>query len=207
MFPQHGSSSDKEMADEVQERPRDVRERMPLKSRENHPPSGRSSTRHMRERTELNGREPRDRSERNRETRDRPDQEKSLRELSDRQEIKEKNGARGKADSVITNDDKDLRLVVTICIKQFFTVSIYFYIVMYCKLYDFVFRTRKIESPCRTREGPVTRLCGSLIEKDEKVKSEPNDANEESSRESERQGNNDNSDNEDVRNDGKATQV
>lgn len=109
MFQQQASSSEKEMADEVQERPRDVRERMPLRSRENHPPSSRSSTRHMRDRTEMNGRELRDRSERNREVRDRQEQDKSLRDLNERQDIKQKNGSRSKADSVITNVEKDQR--------------------------------------------------------------------------------------------------
>ncbi|XP_043277332.1 ATPase family AAA domain-containing protein 2-like isoform X2 [Venturia canescens] len=168
MFQQQASSSEKEMADDVQERPR---ERMPLRSRENHPPSSRSSTRHMRDRTEMNGR----RSDRNRELRDRQEQDKGLRDLNERQDIKEKNGSRSKADSVITNDEKDAR-------------------------------TRKSDSPNRTREGPVTRLCGSLTEKDVKIKSELNSVNAESSDESEVPENNDNSDNEDVCNDEKAAQ-
>lgn len=50
MFQQHASSSDKEI-DDVPGRKRDLRDRMPLRSRENHPPN-KNSTRHIRERTE-----------------------------------------------------------------------------------------------------------------------------------------------------------
>uniref|UniRef100_A0A0C9QVG3 Tat-binding homolog 7 n=1 Tax=Fopius arisanus TaxID=64838 RepID=A0A0C9QVG3_9HYME len=56
MFHNHASSSDKEMADDPPERSRDLRERMPLRSRENHPPPSKS-TRHIRDRPPL----PRDR--------------------------------------------------------------------------------------------------------------------------------------------------
>ena len=63
-------------------------------------------------------------------------------------------------------------------------------------------RTRKSDSPSRFREGPVTRLCGSIIEKAEKPKVEPPqvEADDDSSRESEKPDNNDNdnSENEDV---------
>lgn len=65
MFQQHPSSSDKEMVDDVPGRKRDVRDRMPLRSRENHPPN-KTSTRHLRDRTEhdrQNSRELRTRTE------------------------------------------------------------------------------------------------------------------------------------------------
>lgn len=51
MFQQHASSSDKEIVDDVPGRKRDLRDRMPLRSRENHPPN-KNPTRHLRDRTE-----------------------------------------------------------------------------------------------------------------------------------------------------------
>lgn len=60
------------------------------------------------------------------------------------------------------------------------------------------FRTRKSDSPSRFREGPVTRLCGNVVEKNEKPKAEQDEADDDSSRESEKPDNNDNSENEDV---------
>lgn len=59
-------------------------------------------------------------------------------------------------------------------------------------------RTRKSDSPSRFREGPVTRLCGNAVEKNEKPKVEQDEADDDSSRESEKPDNNDNSENEDV---------
>lgn len=61
-------------------------------------------------------------------------------------------------------------------------------------------RTRKSDSPNRFREGPVTRLCGSVVVKTEKPKVEQVEADDDSSRESEKPDNNDNdnSENEDV---------
>lgn len=61
-----------------------------------------------------------------------------------------------------------------------------------------MFFRRKSDSPSRFREGPVTRLCGSVIEKNEKSKTEPDEADDDSLRESEKPDNNDNSENEDV---------
>lgn len=60
-------------------------------------------------------------------------------------------------------------------------------------------RTSKSNSPTRLKEGPVTRLGGNLIEKDEKPKVEQDEADEDSSQESEKAENNDNSENEDVK--------
>jgi len=65
MFQQH-SSSDKEIVDDVPGRKHDLRDRMPLRSRENHPPN-KNSARHLRDRTEhdrRNSRELRGRPER-----------------------------------------------------------------------------------------------------------------------------------------------
>ncbi|CAK9825447.1 ATPase family AAA domain-containing protein 2 [Anthophora retusa] len=168
MFQQHGSSSDKEMVDEVSERKRDVRERMPLRSRENHPPN-KNSTRHIRERAEhdrQNSRELRGRGDRD--PREKPEQDKDLRDLKDRQE--RERTEREHKDKVETrsksNEEKDVR-------------------------------TRKSDSPSRLREGPVTRLGGNLGEKDVKPKVERIEADEDSSQESEKAENNDNSENED----------
>lgn len=61
-----------------------------------------------------------------------------------------------------------------------------------------MFFRRKSDSPSRFREGPVTRLCGSVIEKTEKSKAEQDEADDDSLRESEKPDNNDNSENEDV---------
>lgn len=61
-----------------------------------------------------------------------------------------------------------------------------------------VYRTRKSDSPSRLREGPVTRLGGNVVEKDEKPKVERVEGDEGSSQESEKAENNDNSENEDV---------
>ncbi|XP_033327790.1 ATPase family AAA domain-containing protein 2 isoform X1 [Megalopta genalis] len=168
MFQQHGSSSDKEMVDEVPERKRDLRERMPLRSRENHPPN-KNSSRHMRERGEHDRQNSRERRSRvDRELREKTEQEKDVRDLKDRQERdrterehKDKMGTRSKP-----NEEKDVR-------------------------------TRKSDSPCRLREGPVTRLGGNLIEKDVKPKVEQDEGDEDSSQESEKAENNDNSENED----------
>ncbi|XP_066590980.1 ATPase family AAA domain-containing protein 2-like isoform X2 [Prorops nasuta] len=106
MFQQHGSSSDKEMADEIPEsitRKHDLRDRMPLRSRENHPPT-KNSTRHIRDRPEhdrQNSRELRERPDRdlrervdrdsrertiNRDLRDRTENDKEVREIKERQE-------------------------------------------------------------------------------------------------------------------------
>ncbi|XP_068988018.1 ATPase family AAA domain-containing protein 2-like isoform X3 [Bombus flavifrons] len=167
MFQQHGSSSDKEMVDEVPERKRDVRERMPLRSRENHPPN--KNSRHIRERTEhdrQNNRELRGRGDRD--LREKTEQDKDIRDLKDRQERerterehKDKMETRSKS-----NEEKDVR-------------------------------TRKSDSPSRLREGPATRLGGNLNEKDVKPKVERVEADEDSSQESEKPENNDNSENED----------
>lgn len=63
-------------------------------------------------------------------------------------------------------------------------------------------RSRKSDSPSRLREGPVTRLSNSCIEKDTKPKTEPNQADvedeeddDENSQESDKAENNDNSEN------------
>ncbi|KAG7204576.1 hypothetical protein KM043_004999 [Ampulex compressa] len=174
MFQQHGSSSDKEMVDETPDRKRDLRDRMPLRSRENHPPN-KNSTRHIRERSEhdrQNSRELRGRPDRD--LREKAEQEKDIREIKDRQERertdreqhKDKIETRSKSEIRTTNEEKDTR-------------------------------TRKSDSPSRLREGPVTRLCGNIPEKDEKPKQEQDEADEESSQESEKPENNDNSENED----------
>ncbi|XP_015438731.1 PREDICTED: ATPase family AAA domain-containing protein 2-like [Dufourea novaeangliae] len=168
MFQQHGSSSDKEMVDEVPERKRDLKERMPLRSRENHPPN-KNSPRHIRERPEHDRQNSRERRSRgDRDLREKTEQEKDIRDLKDRQERerterehKDKMGTRSKS-----NEEKDVR-------------------------------TRKSDSPSRLREGPVTRLGGNLVEKDEKPKVEQDEADEDSSQESEKAENNDNSENED----------
>lgn len=122
MFPQHGSSSDKEMVDDVPDRKRDLRDRMPLRSRENHPPSSKESPRHMRERTEhdrppnreLRGRPERDLAERNdrdHDLRNRTEREKNLREMKERNdgEIKVKTEVRDKSDARTPNEEKDVR--------------------------------------------------------------------------------------------------
>ncbi|XP_076249448.1 uncharacterized protein LOC143188854 isoform X2 [Calliopsis andreniformis] len=168
MFQQHGSSSDKEMVDEVPERKRDLRERMPLRSRENHPPN-KNSSRHIRERTEhdrQNSRELRGRTDRD--PREKTEPEKDIRDLKDRQE--RERTERDHKDRIETrsksNEEKDIR-------------------------------ARKSDSPSRLKEGPATRLGGNLVEKDEKPKAEPGEADEGSSQESEKAENNDNSENED----------
>ncbi|XP_076622694.1 ATPase family AAA domain-containing protein 2B isoform X2 [Colletes latitarsis] len=168
MFQQHGSSSDKDMVDEVPERKRDLRERMPLRSRENHPPN-KNSQRHMRERTEHDRQSSRElRGRADRDLREKSEQEKDIRELKDRQERertdrehKDKIETRSKS-----HEEKDVR-------------------------------TSKSDSPSRLKEGPVTRLGGNLIEKDEKPKVEQDEVDEDSSQESEKAENNDNSENED----------
>ncbi|XP_072746443.1 ATPase family AAA domain-containing protein 2 isoform X1 [Anoplolepis gracilipes] len=148
MFQQHASSSDKEI-DDVPGRKRDLRDRMPLRSRENHPPN-KNPTRHLRDRTEHD-------RQNNRELRGRPD-----RDLKERPEP-EKNISEQTRPA---NEEKDTR-------------------------------TRKSDSPSRFREGPVTRLCGSVVEKNEKPKTDQDEADDDSLRESEKPDNNDNSENED----------
>lgn len=81
MFQQHASSSDKEMVDDVPGRKRDLRDRMPLRSRENHPPN-KTPTRHLRDRTEhdrQNSRELRGRPDRDLKA-ERPEPEKDISE-------------------------------------------------------------------------------------------------------------------------------
>ncbi|XP_047347305.1 ATPase family AAA domain-containing protein 2-like isoform X1 [Vespa velutina] len=172
MFQQHGSSSDKEMVDEVPDRKRDLRDRMPLRSRENHPPN-KNSSRHIRDRSDhdhQNSRELRGRSDRD--LREKSEQEKDIREHKDRQgrekqdrEHKDKLETRNKSEVRTSNEEKETR-------------------------------TSKSNSPCRLREGPVTRLCGNSLDKTVKSKVEQDEA-EDSSHESEKQENNDNSENED----------
>ncbi|XP_011867387.1 PREDICTED: ATPase family AAA domain-containing protein 2-like isoform X2 [Vollenhovia emeryi] len=161
MFQQHPSSSDKEV-DDVPGRKRDLRDRMPLRSRENHPPN-KTPTRHLRDRTEherQNSRELRARTDR--ELKERTEPEKDVNEQTRP-----------------ANEEKDTR-------------------------------TRKSDSPSRGvpfREGPVTRLCGSIIgEKTEKPKVEQEKVDDDSSRASEKPDNNENvnseNENEDVNEDG-----
>ncbi|XP_015118071.1 ATPase family AAA domain-containing protein 2 isoform X1 [Diachasma alloeum] len=161
MFQNHASSSDKEMADDP---PRDLRDRMPLRSRENHPPPSKS-TRHIRDRSTL----PRDRAPL---PRDRPSltepESKNLRESR--------------------HPPKDLIPKITTRSKSEVPKS--------PSEEKEVVRTRKTDSPNRLREGPVTRLCG-MLDKDEKMKSEPPERNDDSSQESEKPENNGNSDNDD----------
>ncbi|KAL0128837.1 hypothetical protein PUN28_003901 [Cardiocondyla obscurior] len=145
MFQQHPSSSDKEMVDDVPGRKRDVRDRMPLRSRENHPPSTKPPTRHVRDRPEhdrQNSRELRTRSDR--ELKERTEPEKDVNEQTRP-----------------ANEEKDTR-------------------------------TRKSDSPNRFREGPVTRLCGNIIEKTEKPKVKQEEADDDSLHESVKPDNNDN---------------
>ncbi|EZA56127.1 ATPase family AAA domain-containing protein 2B [Ooceraea biroi] len=154
MFQQHASSSDKEMVDDVPGRKHDLRDRMPLRSRENHPPNKNSARlRDLRDRTEhdrRNSRELRGRPER--------DLKERTEEVKPEKEVNEQTRP--------ATEEKDTR-------------------------------TRKSDSPNRFREGPVTRLCGSINEKNEKPKTEQDEADDDSSRESEKPDNNDNSENED----------
>lgn len=79
MFQQHASSSDKEL-DDVAGRKRDLRDRMPLRSRENHPPN-KNSTRHIRDRTEHDRQNSRElRGKQDRELKERTEQEKDVNE-------------------------------------------------------------------------------------------------------------------------------
>lgn len=85
MFQQPGSSSDKEMVEEVNERKRELRRRIPLKSRENHP-LNKSPTRHLRVlRDREQDRELRERPERNKEIRERQERDKESRERPERE--------------------------------------------------------------------------------------------------------------------------
>lgn len=97
MFNQHGSSSDKELADDVADRKREFKDRMPLRSRENHPLT-RNSQRHMRERVEH------DRPVR--EVRDLNRSERDIRQLRDRDSLRIKE-TRSKSESKI--DEKEPR--------------------------------------------------------------------------------------------------
>ncbi|KAK2577983.1 hypothetical protein KPH14_008415 [Odynerus spinipes] len=169
---QHGSSSDKEMVDEVPDRKRDLRDRMPLRSRENHPPN-KNSSRHIRDRSDHDRQSSRElRGRPDRDLREKSEQEKDMREQKDRQgrekperEHKDKLETRSKPEVRTSNEEKDTR-------------------------------TSKSNSPCRLREGPVTRLCGNSLDKAVKPKVDPEEA-EDSLHESEKQENNDNSENED----------
>lgn len=90
MFQQHASSSEKEMVDDVPGRKRDLRDRMPLRSRENHPPN-KNPTRHLRDRTEhdrQNNRELRGRPDRD--LKERPDAEKDINDQQTRPANEEK---------------------------------------------------------------------------------------------------------------------
>ncbi|XP_043485205.1 ATPase family AAA domain-containing protein 2-like isoform X3 [Leptopilina heterotoma] len=166
MFPQNGSSSEKEMVDDVPERKRDLRDRMPLRSRENH--QSKVTTRHIRDRAEHDRpiRELRERPERehneraNHDHKTRSEREKNIRDIKERneREIKVKSEVHDKSDVRTTNnEEKDTR-------------------------------TRKSDSPGRLREGPITRHSGSSLK--DKAKAEENEADEESSHESEKAGNN-----------------
>ena len=96
------------MVDDVPDRKRDLRDRMPLRSRENHPPS-KGTPRHIRDRTEHDrpvSRELRDRPER--EIGERSDREKNSREIKER-DIKVKNEVREKSDARNPNEEKDVR--------------------------------------------------------------------------------------------------
>lgn len=94
MFQQHASSSDKEI-DDVPGRKRDLRDRMPLRSRENHPPN-KNTTRHIRDKTEQNSID----RQNSRELRGRPE-----RDLKERTE-QEKDASE---QTRPTNEEKDTR--------------------------------------------------------------------------------------------------
>lgn len=84
MFQQAGSSSDKEMVEEVSERKHELKRRIPLKSRENHP-LNKGPTRHIRAlRDREQDRELRDRPDRNKELRERQERDKESRERPER---------------------------------------------------------------------------------------------------------------------------
>lgn len=86
MFQQHASSSDKEMVDDVPGRKRDLRDRMPLRSRENHS-LNKSTPRHIRDRTEHDGQNTRELKGRpERDLKERTEQEKDINERSTNEE-------------------------------------------------------------------------------------------------------------------------
>ncbi|XP_046418584.1 ATPase family AAA domain-containing protein 2-like isoform X1 [Neodiprion fabricii] len=196
MFRQPGSSSDKEMVEEVNERKRELKRRIPLKSRENHP-LNKGPTRHIRalRDRELRDRpdrskELRERQERDKESRDRPNIDKESLEKHEQDEesrdgadsvTESKEGPRQDEDrsekELKDRGEKDCRNKTELTAghdeKE-------------------IRRTKSLGSP-RLREGPVTRY---MLEKDEKPKAEQND-DEDSSQESHKPHNNDNSDNED----------
>lgn len=99
MFQQHASSSDKEMVDDVPGRKRDLRDRMPLRSRENHPPN-KTPTKHLRDRTEHD-------RQNSRELRGRPD-----RDLKERPEKDIREPEKESEQTRPTNEEKDNRHVV-----------------------------------------------------------------------------------------------
>ncbi|XP_011505314.1 PREDICTED: ATPase family AAA domain-containing protein 2-like isoform X2 [Ceratosolen solmsi marchali] len=223
MYKQNGSSSDKEMVDDTPPRSSRLRRRMPIRSRENHPPNKtpsihmrdrnnhsssrelRVKPRRLRERSNRN-REIHERSDRDRGLRERPDQDRERREKPERhRELRNKPQMSEKSDYDLRdrNDhDIDLRALKErqdrdrldrdlkdnkSDVKNNSDVK--------TGNEEKEPRSRKSDSPCRLREGPVTRLSNSYAEKDEKIKSEPNRDDDDNSQESEKVENNDNSEN------------
>ncbi|XP_034943893.1 ATPase family AAA domain-containing protein 2-like [Chelonus insularis] len=169
MFQQHPSSSDKEMVDESSDRPKDLRERMPLRSRENHQLT--KNNKPLKNKEDISDRIG-DRTETDTEDSPQVNQEANDVESKDQndrkgdRELKYRNGNKNKTENTSISTEKEME-------------------------------SKKLHSPSRAREGPVTRLCG-MLEKDEK-KVLPIDMNDDddSSHESEKQGENENSENDD----------
>ncbi|XP_031785660.1 ATPase family AAA domain-containing protein 2 isoform X2 [Nasonia vitripennis] len=230
MYKQHDSSSDKEMVDEEPSRTQRLSRRMTIRSRENHPPN-KAPSRHLRDHSNHNSsrelrvrphrlreRSDRDRDRSENDLRERPDRERALRERPDRErELRSRPQLRGRGDRDLRDrNDRDIDLralkerqdrdraerdlkdkTETKDKSDSKTTN-----------NEKESRPRKSDSPSRSREGPVTRLSTSCVEKDEKIKSESNDNNgkdekndedddedEDNSQESEKAENNDNSEN------------
>ncbi|XP_048505295.1 ATPase family AAA domain-containing protein 2-like isoform X2 [Athalia rosae] len=193
MFQQPGSSSDKEMTEEVNDRKRKPRRRIPLKSRENHA-LDKTATRHMRTlRDRDQDRELRDRPDRNKELRDRQERDKESREKpehdktsTDTSPIKEESEEHRRQDEdrsekeLEDRADKDPRTKTELNATNNEKEA----------------RRRKSDSSPKPREGPVTRYSGIMLEKGGKSKVEPNDEGV-SSHESDKPHHIENSDNED----------
>lgn len=121
------------MVDDVPERKRDLRDRMPLRSRENH--QSKVTTRHIRDRAEherpireLRERPEREHNERaNHDHKTRSEREKNIRDIKERneREIKVKSEVHDKSDVRTTNEEKDTRYLFCLSFvfwKVFITV-------------------------------------------------------------------------------------
>ncbi|XP_044006263.1 ATPase family AAA domain-containing protein 2-like isoform X2 [Aphidius gifuensis] len=166
MFQQHASSSDKEVDDPPERPTKNLRERMPLRSRENHPPNNKTN-RHIRDHDSIAVRELRDRTDHDERSTDKETKDK--REIHDCQEQppqlepqqQQPQQQQRRNSNNSSQPDKELKEIKTRSKSE----------ASQNDDNSKELRARKSDSPNRLREGPVTRYSG-MLDKPVKLKNQ-----------------------------------